>query len=176
MKVMKRYISSRRAFLYSAALLTLSACGYRLVSHYAHGLLGESVYVSVHPNGKEPQNGVYLKEAIIDTVRERFSAIVTEKREDADSTIEVLRYHIGYSPLTYDKNGYVTRYRVDTTVTFRIETADGNYDKIVNVSEDVGIKAGSLTSSIARESAIRYSIRKAMDKLVAYVAQRGYLK
>jgi len=170
-------MGGRRAFIRDGLLiLLLSGCGYRPVSQYSTNLLGNSAFVDVILDLKEPSNGVYLKEEIIKTLRERLNTTVVADKKRADSIIIVPKYSFSYSPLNYDRNGYVIRYRVHTTITFELITPKGRFKKVIHVDEDVGIKASSLTSSIARDTAIRYSIRKAMDKFIAFVAQKGYMQ
>ena len=161
-----------------AALITavLSGCGYKPVSIYGRNLFGSRVYVDVKLSGVEPANGIFLKEEIMRIVRERFDSDTVNSAASAESVIVVPKYRFAYSSLTTDSNGYVTRYRVDTDITFELHTQKGKALKSVHVSEDVGVKASSLTTSAARETAIRYSIRKAMDEFIAYVAEQGYFR
>jgi hypothetical protein len=59
---------------------------------------------------------------------------------------------------------------------FNLITPKEKLNKQISSTEDVSIQPGSLTSSVARDAAIRVAIRKAMDQFVAYVAQKGYGK
>ena len=156
--------------------LIITGCGYKPVAQYGRDLLPGPVYVDVRLSGVEPQNGVYLKDEIIRMLKNRFHEKVSLHKEGAVSQIVVPGYTIGYSPLTYDKNGYVTRYRVTTDITFNLIMPKEKLSKKIVSSEDVSIQPGSLTSSVAREAAIRVAIRKAMDQFLAYVAQKGYGK
>ncbi len=168
-----KYSSLKRVTPFLVVLLLLNACGYRPVKQYTKNIFGNSVYVKVHLSQVEPQNGVFLKDEIIKTVQERFDIKVVKDKNLAESTIFVPYYHFSYSSLSTDENGYVTRYRISTKITFNVIGKNFNTIKKIRVSEDVGVKATSLTSSIAREIAIRYSIRKAMDKLIASLALEG---
>ena len=170
----------RREFLISALRIAplgiiISGCGYKPASRYSENILGHKVYVDVKIDSIEPDSGVFLKEEVMRTLRTRLDTQVVSTKEEADSIIIIPSYKFSYSPLNYDDNGYVIRYRVHTRITFDILTKKGKYHKVIKVDEDVGIKASSLTSSIARDTAIEYSIKKAMDKLVAFIAQKGYL-
>jgi hypothetical protein len=164
------------ALLAIVLLISIDGCGYKPVSRYGRSLFGNKVYVSVKPSGIEPRNGIFIREEISRVFRDRFDIDVVLRRADADSAVTVTDYRFGYSSLSTDDNGYVTRYRVTTDIRFELETSRGKRTKKVHVSEDVGIKASSLTSSAAREAAMRYSIEKAMDEFIAYVAQEGYLR
>jgi len=160
-------------FTLMMSLLIISGCGYRPVSKEARVFLPDPVYVDVKLSGVEPQNGVYLKEEILRVLMTRFHEKTVSDASAARSRIEVPSYHFSYSPLTYDKNGYVIRYRVGSSITFQVTTPKEKVQKVISTSEDVNIQPGSLTSSAARDAAIRVAIRKAMDKWIAYVAQKG---
>lgn len=169
----------RREFLnlalHIAPLSIIAGCGYKPVSQYSQNILGNRVFVDVKIDSIEPDNGVFLKEEVMRTLRTRLGIDVVSSKKEADSIIYIPSYHFSYSPLNYDNNGYVIRYRVHTDITIDITTKSKKYHKVISVDEDVGIKASSLTSSSARDSAIEYSIKKAMDKLIAFIAQKGYL-
>ncbi len=159
-----------------AMSIAISGCGYKPVAQYGRDLLPDPVYVDVKLSGVEPQNGVYLKDEIIRTLKTQFHEKVAADRSVALSKIIVPTYTIKYSPLTYDLNGYVTRYRVTTSILFRLELPDRNVSKQIVSSEDVSTQSSSLTSSAARDTAIQVGIRKAMDQFIAWVAQKGIRK
>jgi hypothetical protein len=160
----------------AATTLMIGGCAYQPVAKYGRDLFPDPVYVDVRLSGVEPQNGVYLKDELIRLLKNRFHEKVSLHKEGAVSQIIVPNYAISYSPLTYDSNGYVTRYRVTTEIDFILITPKEKLTKRISGTEDVSIQPGSLTSSVARETAIRVAIRKAMDQFVAYVAQKGYGK
>jgi len=161
-------------FTLRAGTLLISGCGYRPAAQYGRDLLPDPVYVDVRLSGVEPRNGVYLKDEILRLLRTRFHERVALHKEEAVSRIVVPSYSIDYSPLTYDADGYVTRYRVSSKITFELTTPKEKLTKKISTTEDVSIQPGSLTSSLAREAAIRSTVRKAMDQFLAYVAQKGY--
>ena len=159
-----------------AILIAVNGCGYRPASQYARHLLPDPVYVDVRLSGVEPQNGVYLKEEIMKVLRTHFQERVVSDKKRSVSQISVPNYTISYSPLTYDTDGYVTRYRVTADIVFVLKTPKETLRKRISATEDVSIQPGSLTSTAAREYAIRVAIRKAMDNFIAWVAQKGYGK
>ncbi len=170
--------SLKLSFLISsvASLVLISGCGYRPASQYARHILPDPVYVDVRLSGVEPQNGVYLKEEIMKVLRTHFQERVVSDKGRSVSQITVPNYTISYSPLTYDTDGYVTRYRVTANIVFILKTPKETLHKKISAAEDVSIQPGSLTSTAAREYAIRVAIRKAMDNFIAWVAQKGYGK
>ncbi len=172
----KSFNIQHSTFIILMTMLVISGCGYKPVAQYGRDLLPDPVYVDVKLSGAEPQNGIYLKDEIIRTLKTQFHEKVTADRSGALSKIIVPTYTIKYSPLTYDLNGYVTRYRVTTSILFQLELPDRNVSKQIVSSEDVSIQSSSLTSSAARDAAIRVGIRKAMDQFIAWVAEKGIWK
>ncbi len=172
----KSFNIQHSTFIILMTMFVISGCGYKPVAQYGRDLLPDPVYVDVKLSGVEPQNGVYLKDEIIRTLTTEFHEKVVADRAGALSRIIVPEYKIGYSPLTYDTNGYVTRYRVSTSILFVLQTPENNLSKRISSSEDVSIQSSSLTSSAARDAAIRVGIRKAMDQFIAWIAEKGIRK
>jgi len=155
------------------AVVFIIGCGYKPVSRYAKGVLKEPVYVDVKLSKVEPQNGIFLKDEILKLIKTQLHQRVVNKRELASSIIEVPNYHFNYSVLTKDRNGYVTRYRIKSYITFNLISEDENLTKSIKTSEDVNIESNSLTSDRAKDVAMKTAIKKAMDSFLAYLAQEG---
>ena len=171
------YFKDRRNYLVAiAGVLILSACSYQPISHYAREVLPEPVYVDVVLSRKEPQAGVYLKDELIKLLRTHFQEKVVLNRQEARTKIIVPKYSVTYSPITYDSEGYVTRYSASVNILIVINGPKEQSSKEISASEETNIEPGSLVSTKAREEAIRTSIHKAMDKFVAYLAKKGYRK
>ncbi len=156
-------------------LFFVGGCGYQPVARYTKSIFNSPVYVDVILSGVEPRNGVFLKDEIMRMLMTRFHVSVTKKAKNSKTEIVVPKYHFEYSALTYDDNGYVTRYRISASILFRLVSEKGSLEKKIVTSEDVSIQGSSLTSSAAREAGIRASIRKSLDKFTAYVAQKGLM-
>ncbi|WP_456430802.1 LPS assembly lipoprotein LptE [Nitratifractor sp.] len=153
-----------------AISIVVSGCGYRPVAREARATIPDPVYVDVLLSRVEPQNGIYLKEELTDTLRIHLHRRVVTHPEGAKTTIRVPFYRFTFSPLTYDRNGYVIRYRVASHIRFEIRTPDRRHDETIHTTEDVNVESSSLLSTVAREAAIRVTIRKALDKLIARIA------
>lgn len=162
--------------LLAGLFLMMAGCGYKPVAQYGKEQLPEPVYVDVRLSGVEPQNGVYLKEEVMRVLRTRFQERVVADRSRAASELIIPNYKIDYTPLAYDTDGYVIRYRISVAIDFRLKTPKGELQKRISGTEDVNVQPGSLTSAAARERAIRTAIQKALDSFIAYVAQKGYGK
>ena len=165
----------KRVVFFGILGLLVGCAGYVPISKYARERLPDPVYVKIYLSGAEPQNGVYIKDEINRVLITRFHNKITKKRTLSNSQIYVTRYRINTEPLTYDRDGLVTRYRVSTEIEFELRSSRGNLKKVISDSEEVGIEASSLISSAEKESAIRKSIREAMDKFIAVIGEEGYL-
>jgi hypothetical protein len=164
----------KRVSLGLVGVLILGGCaGYMPVARYARVTLPDPVYVGINLSGEEPRNGIYIKDEISKMVTGRFHNHLVKNKELSGSQIYVTRYKISYSPINYDKDGFVTRYKVDTNMDLKLYTSKGILDKKVSASEDVTIQSSSLLNSAAKERAIRASIQKALDKFVDLIAKEG---
>ena len=80
-----------------------------------------------------------------------------------------------FTPLAYDENGYVTRYRANIHVKFDINTEKGKSKKNISSVVESDIQASSLTSSSLRTEAIRKGLEKALDEFLSYISAKGML-
>lgn len=162
-----------KIFLLSLGVLFFSACGYKPSSHYVKHIFEDSVYVEVTVDAIEPENAPFIKDEMNRLVYTRFKGHVTSK-EKAGSKIYVNYRGTSYTPLAYE-NGYVTRYRANIRVNFKLETKEGVMNKRISSRVESDIQASSLTSSTLRTEAIRVGLAKALDEFIAYVSARGLI-
>jgi len=155
-------------------MLVLSACGYKPASTVIKNLFGDSIYVEVKVDRVEPENAPFVKDEMNRLVYTRFKSRVTSK-EDANNTIIMTYQGTTFRALSY-KNGYVTRYRADIRVNFKMLTKDGALSKRISARHEADIQASSLNSSTLRTEAIRKGLEKALDQFMAYVSVKGMLK
>ena len=103
----------------------------------------------------------------------RFKSRVVSKAE-ATSKIFISYAGSSYVPLAYE-NGYVTRYRANTRVNFKMETKKGTVTKLISTVVEADIQASSLNSSYLRIEALRQGLEKALDEFMAYASAKGVL-
>jgi len=106
-----------KKFLALAFVTTLffGGCGYKPSSYYAKQTFGDGVFVSVTMLRSDPENTVIIKDAINEAVITKFkSKIVSEDK--AETKLNVRVDAAAFSPIQYDKNGYVTLYRATVTL------------------------------------------------------------
>jgi len=162
-----------RIFLMTLGLLLFTACGYKPSSHYIKHIFTDTVYVEVKVDAIEPENAPFIRDEMNRLVYTRFKGRVGSK-EEASSKIYVNYKGTSYAPLAYE-NGYVTRYRADIRVHFKMETKEGVIKKRITSRVESDIQASSLTSSTLRTEAIRRGLAKALDEFVSYVGAKGLM-
>jgi len=160
-----------RILLMFLVFFLFTSCGYKPSSHYIKQIFPNSIYVEVEVDAVEPENAPFIKDEMNRLIYTRFKGRVASK-EEAESKIYVNYKGTSYTPLAYE-NGYVTRYRADIRVNFKMETKDGNISKNIHNRIESDIKASSLTSSTLRTEAIRAGLAKSLDEFIAYVSARG---
>ncbi len=157
------------------SVLLFTACGYKPTKATLHRFFGEKVYVQVDVDPVEPENAPFIKDAINTMIYQRFGSVVTEKKE-AQSSITVRYNGSDFYPLSYDTNGYITRYRVSVRADFALHTPHGKAHKQIVSVDEADIQASALRSSGLRIEAIRKGMQKALDQFLAYAVMRGVLK
>ena len=160
-----------RIILMTLGLLLFTACGYKPSSQYIKEIFTDTVYVEVAVDAIEPENAPFIKDEMNRLVYTRFKGRVTSK-EAAESKIYVNYTGTSYMPLAYE-DGYVTRYRANINVNFRMETKEGRLSKRISTIVESDIQASSITSSVLRTEAIRQGLAKALDEFIAYVSAQG---
>ncbi|SFV70568.1 Probable lipoprotein Cj1090c [hydrothermal vent metagenome] len=156
-------------------VVLLSACGYKPSSHLIGNLFFDTIYVKVEVDSEEPENAPFVKDEMNRLVYTRFKGHITSK-ERAKNQISLSYKGSSYTPLTYDKNGYVTRYRATIHVLFNMLSKEGKIEKSISSIIESDIQASSLTSSTLRTEAIRKGLQKALDEFLSYVSAKGMLK
>ena len=167
-----RLLITHYSLLISIALL-LTACGYKPSAHAVRNLFSDSVYVEVNVDRAEPENAPYVKDEMNKIIYQRFKGHVASK-EAAESQIYIDYKGSSFTPLTYT-DGYVTRYRANVRVHFRMVTKQGVLSKTISAIYESDINQSSLQSSALRIEAIKKGLEKALDEFMAYASAKGML-
>jgi hypothetical protein len=155
--------------LFTLIALLLVSCGYKPSSQIIKNTFEDSVYVEVAVDRAEPENAPFIKDEMNRLIYTRFKGRVASK-EQAGSQIHISYAGSSFSPLAYDQDGYVTRYRVNVRVNFDMITKKGRLKKDITAIHEADIHASSLTSSTLRTEAIRKGLEKALDEFLAYIS------
>jgi outer membrane lipopolysaccharide assembly protein LptE/RlpB len=154
------------------AAMLLTACGYKPSSQVIKNTFEDTVYVEVIVDRAEPENAPFLKDEMNRLIYTRFKGRVASK-EQAGSQIRISYMGSSFSPLAYDQDGYITRYRANIRVHFDMLTKKGKITKDISTIDEADIHVSSLSSSSLRTEAIRKGLGKAMDEFLAYISARS---
>ena len=173
----KKLLDRNIPLLAIIALFILGGCGYKPSSHYIKSVFDDTVYVDVIVSRAEPENAAYVKDALHSMIITRFGGKVVPKAQ-AESVITASYNGTSFSPIAYDSNGYITRYRAKVRVKFDIKTTklERNLRRSITGIVEENISASSALSSSLRIEAIRTGMARALDQFLAYVASQGALK
>jgi len=173
-KINKSFLKkSLLAFLITNfSLLIFTACGYKPSSQVIKNTFDDAVYVEVVVDRAEPENAPFVKDEMNRLIYTRFKGRVASKKE-AGSQIRISYSGSSFSPLAYDKDGYITRYRANIRVRFDMLTKKGRETKSITAIHEGDIHASSLASSALRTEAIRKGLEKALDEFLAYISAKS---
>ncbi|WP_416768747.1 hypothetical protein ACM66T_02640 [Sulfurimonas sp. ST-25] len=156
--------------LIAAALL--AGCGYRPTSRAVKPVLQESVSTKIVISMQDPDNTVYIKDALDEAVVNRFRTRLTDEAHASTHLVISLR-KVVFNPVQYDTNGYIVAYRA--IVTLDIDREHGEQTRRYNArgSYLFTIEPNAIISDLVRFEAIKYGSEKALDSFVAQVAGEG---
>ena len=171
MKLLNRNIP----LLAIVVLFMMGGCGYKPSSQYIKNVFDDTVYVDVIVSHAEPENAAYVKDALNRMIIARFGGRVVPKAQ-AESVITASYNGTSFTPISYDSNGYITRYRANVRVRFAITTSKRkSFQRSITGIVEENISASSTLSSSLRIEAIRSGMARALDQFMAYVASQGAL-
>lgn len=155
-------------------MLLLIACGYKPTSHFTPKSIGEKVYTEVEVSLSDPENAVLIKDALNRALYSRLKSLAT-KREEADSVIKVAYHSIGFTPLQYDKNGYVVHYQANIVLKFEMIKGEKKEERRIVGRYEFPVRPSAIISNDLRFKAIERGSINALDQFIAYVASKGLL-
>lgn len=152
--------------------LLITGCGYQPAAYYAKSVLGESVSTEVHVLMEDPQNTVLIKDAVDKAVITKFRTSLTSKAS-SQSHLDVRVKNVSFSPLRYDRDGYIVTYR--TTVLLSVSHLRQKTEKNYNTRGvyDFDIEPNAIISDQARFEAISQGAAKALDAFIAQLSAQG---
>ena len=161
--------------LFFAMVFLTNGCGYKPSSQYIGNVFHEDIYVEVKVSHKEPENAVYVQDALNRMIITRFKGHIVPK-EQAESILVASYEGSTFTPMSYDANGYIIRYRANVRVKFDMITKKGKLSRLITSTVESDIEASSVLSSNLRIEAIRAGLAKALDQFLAYASAKGALR
>jgi hypothetical protein len=163
----------QKKLLFLMIALVLTSCGYKPSSYSIKNMFEDNIYVEVEVDAVEPENAPFVKDEMNRLVYTRFKGHVVSQSQ-TDNYIKVFYRGSTFSPIAYE-DGYVTRYRANISVFFKMMTKEGMVTRSISARHEDDIQATSLASSTLRTEAIRKGLEKALDQFLAYASAQGIL-
>ena len=169
---MKLFSLVQKILLLTLVVVMFSSCGYKPSAKYSRTIVGEKISTSVHISAHDPENTVLLKDSVDGAILEVFHASLTSKKYSQTH----LSLSIGdpiYTPLQYDRDGFVVSYRASVILKIKRENKKGMKRYTARGSYDFSVVANAVISDQERFDAIRYSAAKALRSFMAQVSAEG---
>ena len=96
------------------------------------------------------------------------SSVTTDKQ--SINRLSVSYENITYTALSYDINGYVSRYRTNVTTIFDLKSTNKNLTRRIVTTHEADINPSALESSRIKRESIQECSKKAIDQFVAYIS------
>ncbi|MEA3227852.1 MAG: hypothetical protein U9P38_02145, partial [Campylobacterota bacterium] len=101
--------------IFLSIIMTFSSCGYSSSAKFSRAVIGEKISTTVVVSSQDPENSVVMKDALDSAILEVFHSSLTTKKR-SKTHIELSIFDIRYTPMQYDKYGYIIAYRATTTL------------------------------------------------------------
>lgn len=155
----------------------IASCGYMPLSHYSKQSFGESVYIDIDINARDPQNSVFIKDTLVRYFSTRLGVTLTNDREKADSIIKVSLLDSSFNSLAENASGFTSFYRCKVTLLFDYVTLVGG--KKERVLRTVGyynfaLDQNSILTESQRYEAINQAAMQAIDMFISRASIEGY--
>ncbi len=134
--------------------------------------MGKNIFIDIIVDKIEPQSALHIKDEMRKVVYSRFHSKVVSK-ERADSKI-VISSGATITPLSFDNNGFVTKYRINLSIKFQVDSkTKGKFTKTIHTTYESDIEESGKNQSELRTEAIENGLNSAIDEFVAYIATKG---
>ncbi len=161
-----------RIFLLVLVLFGFTACGYSPSSKFARDVLGEKISTSIVISAQDPENTVIIKDAIDEAIIEVFHASLRD-RARSDTHLVLNIESTSYTPVVYDKDGFVITYRMSVSLDI-VRYHSGIAKKYrARGMHDFSVEPNAVVTDLERFKAIQVSAIKAIRSFVAQLSAEG---
>ena len=155
-------------------LLVITGCGYKPSSYYTQKILGDKIYTEVYIDINDPENSVLIKDAVNEAIVSRFRSHIVDKKDLANTLFYVKFKSKSFTPIAYDKNGYVVAYKTKVLLNITYIDKAGKKDSFdVSGTYDFPIEANSVISDTKRFEAIKFASYKAISEFISKISVKG---
>ena len=113
-----------------------------------------------------------VKDAVDSAIIETFHASLVSK-DNSDTHLVLSIGSPSYSPIVYDKNGYVTGYRMNIALSIVRHNGEISKNYSVRGNYDFTVAPNAIVTDQQRFDAIKYGAQKAILSFIAQVAAEG---
>ena len=156
----------------SAIIVLFNACGYRPASKYAREVLGNRISTDVVILSEEPENTVFIKDALDTALVAVFHSSLTTP-SDADTNLIIKLLTPRYTPTQYDASGFVVAYRATITLSITRKSKDILKHYITTGTYNFTVSPNAVLTDQERYNAIKFGSIKAIESFLAQVAAEG---
>jgi len=161
-------------FIIFVITFILIGCGYRPSSYYTKKILGDKIYTEVYIDINDPENSVLIKDAINEAIVSKFRSKIVDRIDKANSMFYVKFKSKSFTPIAYDKNGYVVAYKTKVLLGITYTDKRGKKDSFdVSGTYDFSIEANSVISDSKRFEAIKFASYKAISEFISKLSVKG---
>ena len=135
--------------------------------------MGKNIFIDVIVDKTEPQSAMHIKDEMRKVIYSRFHSKIVSK-DKADSKILISYGGATITPLSFDSNGFVTKYRINLRIKFQVYSkTKGRFTKTIRTTYESDIEESGKNQSTLRAEAIEKGLSSAIDEFVAYIAMKG---
>jgi len=153
-------------------VIMISACGYKPSAKFSRKALGHKISTSVVISAQDPENTVIIKDAVDRAIIEVFQASLV-RRSESDTHLNINMGRPSYSPIVYDKNGFVIGYIM--TVSLNIVSNHNGTSKRYSSKgyHDFTVTPNAIVTDQERFEAIGFAAQRAIRSFIAQVSAEG---
>jgi len=164
----------KRVVSLSLMLLVITGCGYKPSSYYTKKILGDKIYTEVYIDINDPENSVLIKDAVNEAIVSKFRSKLVDKKDLANTIFYVKFKSKSFTPIAYDKDGYVVAYKTKVLLNITYIDKTGKKDSFdVSGTYDFPIEANSVISDSKRFEAIKFASYKAISEFISKISVKG---
>lgn len=169
---MRKSLNIKSILLLLLIVVTISGCGYKPSAKFSRAALGEKISTSVIISAQDPENTVLIKDAVDRAIIEIFQASLVS-RAVSDTHLVLNMSEPSYSPIVYDKNGFVIGYRMSVRLTI-VSHQNGISKRYNTVGYyDFTVAPNTIVTDQQRFDAIGFGATRAIRSFIAQVSAEG---
>ena len=170
--MLRFFIYIKPILLLTFILIFTTSCGYRPNAQFTRAVLGEKVSTSVIISEQDPENTVIIKDIVDTAVVEVFKTSLVQ-REYSDSHLTLKMSSPLYTPIVFDKNGYIIGYRMSINLNVSRNTKGAIKEYKTVGFYDFSVAPNAVVTDQVRFEAIGFAAQRAIRAFVAQVSAEG---